>query len=207
MQSSNHCYSRAKILEAKFRCILRLFVLDLTSSNTTRLRGLRVRVIKALYLYLRRRLHTRIRCQPTWTGQWNSTRITSAYTGCAVNAAWEQAVKSSFSVCSDAAVRCTPKSFLTVQKRPCKISLAVKLPRRLWLTPMGLVAVGFDHYFRVRHGQNEFVYEASHINGIKSFGSLAKVRLQPFKGLPNQFYYALQIGFHLTAQKMPRVAS
>ena len=38
-----------------------------------------------------------------------------------------------------------------------------------WRDYDGLVDVGFDRHFRVRHGQDEFVHGASHINGIESF--------------------------------------
>jgi len=35
----------------------------------------------------------------------------------------------------------------------------------------------------VHHGQNEFVRGKSHINGIESFWSYAKIRLVKFRGL------------------------
>ena len=43
-----------------------------------------------------------------------------------------------------------------------------------WRDYDGLVDVGLDRHFRVRHGQDEFVVGASHINGIESFWSFAK---------------------------------
>ena len=53
-----------------------------------------------------------------------------------------------------------------------------------WRGYDGLVDVGFDRHFRVRHGQDEFVQGASHINSIESFCSFAKARLHPFKDVP-----------------------
>jgi transposase len=48
----------------------------------------------------------------------------------------------------------------------------------------GLVDVGFARHFRVQHNQDEFVRGPSHINGIESFWSYAKRRLQKFNGIP-----------------------
>ncbi|MBO0356720.1 IS1595 family transposase [Hymenobacter sp. BT186] len=52
-----------------------------------------------------------------------------------------------------------------------------------WRGYNGLVDVGVDRHFRVRHGQDEFVRGASHSNGIESFWRFAKARLQPFRGV------------------------
>ena len=53
-----------------------------------------------------------------------------------------------------------------------------------WRSYDGLVDVGFDRHFRVRHGQAECVQGAAHINGTESLWRFAKARLQPFKGVP-----------------------
>ncbi len=52
-----------------------------------------------------------------------------------------------------------------------------------WRGYNGLVDVGYDKHFRVHHGKNEFVRGKSHINGIESFWSYAKIRLVKFHGL------------------------
>ena len=58
MRLANRYYKCSKISEVKFRCLLRLFALDLTASDTARLTGLRVRSVNEVYLRLRRRLQT-----------------------------------------------------------------------------------------------------------------------------------------------------
>ena len=63
MQQVNRYYKRAKISEAKFRYLLRLFALDLTASDTARLTGLSVRSVNALYLRLRHRLRHRLQAE------------------------------------------------------------------------------------------------------------------------------------------------
>ena len=52
-----------------------------------------------------------------------------------------------------------------------------------WRGYHGLVDVGYDKHFRVHHGVNEFVRGNSHINGIESFWSYAKIRLVKFHGM------------------------
>ena len=53
-----------------------------------------------------------------------------------------------------------------------------------WRGYDGLVDVGYARHFRVDHGANEFANDQSHINGIESFWSFAKRRLQKFNGVP-----------------------
>ena len=69
-----------------------------------------------------------------------------------------------------------------------KIDVAAMVNTDGWRGYDGLVDVGFDRHFRVRHGQDEFVQGASHINGIESFWSFAKARLQQFKGVPKHTF-------------------
>ena len=69
-----------------------------------------------------------------------------------------------------------------------KIDVAAMVNTDGWRGYDRLVDVGFDRHFRVRHGQDEFVQGASHINGIESFWSFAKARLHPFKGVPKHTF-------------------
>ena len=57
-----------------------------------------------------------------------------------------------------------------------------------WRGYHGLVDVGYDKHFRVHHGENEFVRGNSHINGIESFWSYAKIRLVKFHGLDKKTF-------------------
>ena len=55
-----------------------------------------------------------------------------------------------------------------------------------WKAYDGLVDVGYDKHYRVHHGKDEFVRGKSHINGIESFWSYAKIRLVKFHGLDKE---------------------
>ena len=52
-----------------------------------------------------------------------------------------------------------------------------------WRGYNGLVDVGYPKHFRVDHSDNKFANGKSHINGIESFWSFAKRRLQKFNGI------------------------
>jgi transposase-like protein len=52
-----------------------------------------------------------------------------------------------------------------------------------WRGYDGLVDVGYSKHFRVHHSQDEFVHGTHHVNGIESFWSFAKRRLQKFNGI------------------------
>ena len=58
-----------------------------------------------------------------------------------------------------------------------------------WRGYDGLVDVGYSKHFRVNHGDNEFVRGTHHVNGIESFWSFAKRRLQKFNGVPARTFY------------------
>lgn len=53
----------------------------------------------------------------------------------------------------------------------------------------GLVDVGYSKHCRVNHSADEFVNGNSHINGIESFCSYSKRRLQKFNGVSQHTFY------------------
>ena len=58
-----------------------------------------------------------------------------------------------------------------------------------WHGHDGLVDVGYAKHYRVEHRKSEFVAGPHHINGIESFWSFAKRRLQKFNGVPAHTFY------------------
>jgi len=58
-----------------------------------------------------------------------------------------------------------------------------------WRGYDGLVDVGYARHFRVQQGSNQFACGQRHINGIESFWSFAKWRLQKFNGVPTPTFY------------------
>ena len=58
-----------------------------------------------------------------------------------------------------------------------------------WRGYNGLVDIGYEKHYRVKHGDDEFANDKSHINGIESFWSYSKRRLQKFHGVPQNTFY------------------
>ena len=194
MQLANRYYKCSRISEAKFRYLLRLFALDLTASDTARLTGLSVRSVNALYLRLRRRLHTWCPVPAELDG---AVELDESYFGPrrvrgkrGRGAGGKTIVFGLFKrggqVYTEIVPDCSKKTLQAIIRG--KIDAAAMVNTDGWRGYDGLVDVGFDRYFRVRHGQDEFVQGAPHINGIESFWSFAKARLQQFKGVPKHTF-------------------
>ena len=194
MPSANRYYKCSKISEVKFRYVLRLFSLDLTASDTARLTGLSVRAVNALYLRLRRRLQTGCPAPADLDG---AVELDESYFGPrrvrgkrGRGAGGKTIVFGLFKrggqVYTEIAPDCLKKTLQAIIRG--KIDVAAMVNTDGWRGYDGLVDVGFDRHFRVRHGQDEFVLGASHINGIESFWSFAKARLQQFKGVPKHTF-------------------
>ena len=57
-----------------------------------------------------------------------------------------------------------------------------------WKSYDGLILNGYDHH-RIYHSHNEFARGKNHINGIESFWSYAKRRLQKFNGIHKHLFH------------------
>ena len=74
-----------------------------------------------------------------------------------------------------------------------KIELRSTIYSDSWSGYHGLVDVGFDKHYRIRHHQDEFSDQRGvHINGIESFWSFTKRRLTKFNGTKRNFHLHLK---------------
>ena len=194
MQPANRYYKCSKISEVKFRYLLRLFALDLTASDAARLTGLSVRAVNAVYLRLRRRL---VASSPVPAALGGAVELDESYFGPrrvrgkrGRGASGKTIVLGLFKRGGQAYTEivpdCSKKTLQAIIRG--KIDVAAMGNTDGWRGYDGLVDVGFDRPFRVRHGRDEFVLGASHINGIESFWSFAKARLHRFKGVPKHTF-------------------
>ena len=194
MQPANRYYKYSKISEVKFRYLLRLFALDLTASDTSRLTGVSVRAVNEIYLLLRHRLLTGSPVPAELDG---AVELDESYFGPrrvrgkrGRGASGKTIVFGLFKrggqVYTEIVPDCSKKTLQAIVRG--KIDVAAMVNTDGWRGYDGLVDVGFDRHFRVRHGQDEFVGGAAHINGIESFWSFAKARLQQFKGVPRHTF-------------------
>jgi transposase-like protein len=69
-----------------------------------------------------------------------------------------------------------------------KVSLDSVIHSDGWRGYNGLVDVGYSKHLRVNHSDDVFAIGDVHINGIESFWSYAKRRLQKFNGVPEKTF-------------------
>lgn len=73
-----------------------------------------------------------------------------------------------------------------------KIDLSSTIYSDGWRGYDGLVDVGYDKHFRIKHRDNQFSHQGVHINGIESFWSFTKRRLTKFNGTKTNFHFHLK---------------
>jgi transposase len=69
------------------------------------------------------------------------------------------------------------------------VSLDSVIHSDAWRGYNGLVDVGYSKHLRINHSDDVFAVDDIHINGIESFWSYAKRRLQNFNGVPTKTFY------------------
>jgi transposase-like protein len=60
-----------------------------------------------------------------------------------------------------------------------------------WRSYDGLVDVGYDKHYRIKHSEDEFARGNQHINGIESSWSFAKRRRAQFNGISKHKFLLL----------------
>jgi transposase len=65
----NRYFRFSKISEARFRCLLRCFALDLTATQAARMTGISVRSVNPIFLRLRKRLARECRLRSPFAGE------------------------------------------------------------------------------------------------------------------------------------------
>jgi transposase-like protein len=193
---ANKYYRRSRITEWKFRHLVRLFALDLSASDTARLTGLTTKTVNSIYLKMRTRIAQACeRESPFASGE---VEVDESYFGArrvrgkrGRGASGKTPVfgllKRNGRVYTEIVPDCSKASLQAVIRG--RVAPEVIIHSDGWRGYDGLVDVGYARHFRVEHGNNEFVVGAHHINGIESFWSFAKRRLQKFNGVPAHTFY------------------
>ena len=158
MQPTNRYYKCSKISEVKFRYLLRLFALDLTASDTARLTGLSVRAVNAVYLRLRHRF---LCWSPVPAELGGAVELDESYFGPrrvrgkrGRGAGGKTIVfglfKRGATVYTEIVPDCSKKTLQAIIRGKIDVSAMVNTDG--WRGYDGLVDVGFDRHYRVRHG-------------------------------------------------------
>lgn len=195
MQQLNRYYRRSKISERKFRQIVRHFALDFTASDVAKLTGLTRKSVTTIFLKIRLRIAEECERQSPFGGE---VEVDESYFGArrvrgkrGRGASGKTIVfgvfKRNGSVYTEVVPDCKKRTLLAVIRG--RIAPDAVIHSDSWRGYDGLVDVGYAKHFRVNHARNEFARGASHVNGIESFWSFAKRRLQKFNGVSARTFY------------------
>src|SRR5919112_654182 len=191
MEQLNRYYRCSKISERKFLRVLRHFALDLTASRTAQLTGLTRKSVTAIFLKIRERIAEE--CERASPFSSCEVEVDESYFGArrvrgkrGRGASGKTIVFGIFKrngcVYTEVVADCKKATLQAIIRG--RVSPEAVIHSDGWRGYDGLVDVGYAKHFRVNHGSNEFANDESHINGIESFWSFAKRRLQKFNGVP-----------------------
>ena len=192
---SNKYIKRSRISEGKFRKILHLFCLDIDAHIISEITGLSRNTINRHMRLIRERIDELCRRSSPFSGE---VEVDESYFGARrvkgkrgrgasgktpVFGILQRGGKVHTEVVPDCA-RKTLQAIIRGKVDPDSI-----IHSDHWRGYDGLVDMGYKKHFRVNHGANQFVQGKGHINGIESFWSFAKRRLDKFHGLPKSTFY------------------
>jgi transposase-like protein len=192
----NKYYRRSRISEHKFRQLVRLFAQDLPASDVAVLTGLTRKTVNSIFGKIRQRLaQTCEQESPFITGEvevdesYFGARRVRGKRGRGANGKTPVfgLLKRNGRVYAEMVPDCKKATLQAVIRG--RVAPEVVIHSDGWRGYDGLVDVGYARHFRVEHGSNEFVVGSHHINGIESFWSFAKRRLQKFNGVPRHTFY------------------
>ena len=196
MKSVNRYYKRSKISERKFRQIVRYFAMDFTASDVAQLTGLTRKTVTVIFLRIRQRIAAE--CERASPYSDCEVEVDESYFGArrvrgkrGRGASGKTIVFGIFKrngcVYTEVVPDCRKRTLQAVIRG--RVALDTVVHSDGWRGYDGLVDVGYAKHFRVDHGHNQFVRGPHHVNGIESFWSFAKRRLQKFNGVPARTFY------------------
>jgi transposase-like protein len=195
MEQVNRYYRCSKISERKMRQIVRYFAHDLTASKTAEIVDVTRRSVTMIYLKMRQRIALEAERVSPFGGV---VEVDESYFGArrvrgkrGRGASGKTIVfgifKRNGSVYTEIVPDCRKKTLQAIIRG--RIASETVIHSDGWRGYDGLVDVGYAKHFRVNHMNNEFARGSNHVNGIESFWSFAKRRLQKFNGLPAHTFY------------------
>jgi len=196
MERLNRYYKRSRISERKFRQLVRYFALDFTASATSQLTGLSRKSVTTIFLKMRR--HISAQCARASPFSSCEVEVDESYFGArrvrgkrGRGAAGKTIVFGIFKrngcVYTEIVPDCKKRTLQAIMRG--RIALDAAINSDGWRAYDGLVDVGYSKHYRVNHGNDEFVRGTHHVNGIESFWSFAKRRLQKFNGVSSETFH------------------
>ncbi len=195
MQQLNRYYRRSKISERKMRQIIKYFALDLTASKTAEVVAVTRPSVSRIFVKIRARIAEECERASPFGG---TVEVDESYFGAkrvrgkrGRGASGKTIVfgifKRNGSVYTEIVPNCKARTLQAIIRGHVASQSVIHSDG--WRGYDGLVDVGYKKHFRVFHSDNQFAVGTNHINGIESFWSSAKRRLQKFNGVSKKTFY------------------
>jgi transposase len=183
---------RSRISEAKFREVLKMFVLDVDATKTAQITNLNRNTINKIFNGIRQRILLDFNVSGAkFSGE---IELDESYFGAkrvrgkrGRGAAGKTPVfgmkKREGGVYVEIVKNCSKDELMPIIQG--KILENSTIHTDGWRAYDGLILNGYDHY-RVFHSHNEFARGKCHVNGIEAFWSYCKRRLSKFNGMDSE---------------------
>ena len=195
----NRYARRSHLSEAQIRRLVRLFAADLPASTIATLTGLSRRTVNRYVQALRERMAAVCEAQAPYRGE---VEVDESYFGKrrvrgkrGRGAGGKTIVFGIFKRNGHVYTEIVPdvKKATLLGVIRGRVALESVMHSDEWKAYDGLVDLGYQKHFRVRHTANVFATQTCHINGIESFWSSAKTRLMKRRGIrPAHLYWHLK---------------
>ena len=195
MTRKNRYANRSRITEAKFRQLVKLFALDLEADQIARITALNRNTVNRYLLAIRERLAQYCEAQSPFAGEievdesyFGARRVKGKRGRGALGKTIVFGVfKRNGQVYTEIVPNVSRKTLHSIIRGHVRLDSVIHSDT--WRSYDGLVDLGYRKHYRVRHGDNEFATDISHINGIESFWGYAKTRLARFRGIHKSTFY------------------
>ena len=197
--TENKYIKRSRISEQKFRELLFAFSIDLTATQISLLTKVNRNTVNRILQQIRIRLaeicematpfHGEVELDESYFGpkRQSGKRGRGARKKIIVFGIY----KRNGAVCTQIVHNCSKELLQRIVRE--KVGLDAIIHTDYWPAYDGLVDLGYQKHYRIKHGDGEYVRGNVHINGIEGFWGYVKTRLTKFKGLKkSQFYLHLK---------------
>jgi len=192
----NRYIARSHLSEAKVRQIVRLFAMDLEATKIAALTGVSRRVINRILTQVRARMAAASEAQGPLRG---TVEVDESYFGPSRRrgkrgrgAPGKTIVFGVLKRQGHVYTQIVPNVKRATLRAIIRGRVALKsiVHSDSYIAYQGLVDLGYQKHFRVRHHDHEFARRRTvHINGIESFWSTAKTRLAKRRGIRHEYFY------------------
>ncbi len=195
MTVKNRYKKHAKISEAKFKKILKLFCVDLTAVQIAEIIGLNRNTVNKYLKLIRQQIAAICESESPFSEEvevdesfFGEKRVKGKRgRGASGKTIVFGIFKRNGSVYTEIVPDCSKPTLQGIIRG--KVGLDTVIHSDSWRGYNGLVDLGYKKHLRVDHGNDEFVSKGSHINGIEGFWGYAKMRLARFRGMNKSTFY------------------